>query len=70
METHVFKSLSQPGLYGFTLISSGQNLPDPCGPWQKVKTMAVDAVDSPLVAAQPNTIIASIEATGFCLTVG
>src|SRR5262249_1695454 len=69
MRVHVFESMTEPDLYGFTSDRSGNNLP-PRGEWKYFKTIEMSVGETPRWGVSTEKALEAIEKDGFYLTTG
>jgi hypothetical protein len=69
MRVHVFESMTEPDLYGFTSDRSGNNLP-PRGEWKYFKTIEMAVGETPRWGVSTEKALEAIERDGFYLTTG
>ena len=63
MRVHVFESMTEPDLYGFTSDRSGNNLP-PRGEWKYFKTIDMAVGETPRWGVSTEKALEAIESDG------
>jgi hypothetical protein len=64
MMVYVFKSTTQPTVYGYTPDPQGANLPPPSGPWKDLHSVEIN----PDGGVNTSKVLMGINDEGFYLT--
>lgn len=68
MKVFVFKSTTQPKLYGFTRSSVGASLPEQSGPWNRFGAVELNPDDGLYYGVKSALILMAIHDNGYHLT--